>query len=152
VGEMPETKSEEQRVFWYHFTPAAICILGAIALTFVPGWMPVLRDASASLVNQKAYLHTVYTGRNIALTLGAWNEAIPEASVRGSVGLLFAILLACTSVFRSKLRRVLRAGAYLEGGLPGMRAAQSGHFGDYVLWITVGLATFGLAAMVLLRA
>lgn len=29
VGELPETKAEDQKIFWYHFTPAAICILGA---------------------------------------------------------------------------------------------------------------------------
>jgi hypothetical protein len=28
---------------------------------------------------------------------------------------------------------------------------QSGHPGDYVLWLTIGLAVFGSAAMLLLR-
>jgi len=33
-----------------------------------------------------------------------------------------------------------------------LRALQSGHPGDYVLYLTMGLAVFGSAAMVLLRS
>ena len=59
--------------------------------------------------------------------------------------------LACTSVFRGKLARWLRIGAFLEGPLTTLRALQSGHPGDYVLWLTVGLAVFGSATLFLLR-
>ena len=37
--------------------------------------------------------------------------------------------LACTSVFRGKLARWLRIGAFLEGPLTTLRALQSGHPG-----------------------
>jgi multicomponent Na+:H+ antiporter subunit D len=60
-------------------------------------------------------------------------------------------LLACTSVFRGKLARGLRIGAFLEGPLTTLRTLQSGHPGDYVLWLTVGLAVFGSATLFLLR-
>ena len=152
VGELPETKSEDQRICWYHFTPAALCIIGALALTVTPGWLPILRDAAVSLVNQTAYIHTIYTGQGVALTQPSWREAIPAAAVRGLVGLLLASALACSSVFRSKLRRMLRLGSFLENGVPPLRLMQSGHPGDYVLWITIGLAVFGSSAVFLLRS
>jgi multicomponent Na+:H+ antiporter subunit D len=151
VGELPETQSEDQKIFWYHFTPAAICILGTAAITFLPGWLPLLRDGAASLSNQAAYLHTVYTGQSVGMVLPSWSHAVPSAALRGAISLFLAIALACSSVFRLKLRRSFRVGAFLEGGLPALRAMQSGHPGDYVLWITIGLAVFGSAAMLLLR-
>jgi multicomponent Na+:H+ antiporter subunit D len=152
VGELPETKAEDRRIFWYQFTPAAVCIFFAMALTFLPVWFSVLRDASAAIVDQSAYLHTVYTGQSVALMLPGWKEAIPAAAARGLGGLLLAILLACTSVFRSKLRRPLRLGAFVESGFKPLRELQSGHPGDYVLWITIGLAVFGSATMLMLRS
>jgi multicomponent Na+:H+ antiporter subunit D len=151
VGELPETTAEDQKVFWYHFTPAAICILGAAVITFLPGWLPFLRNGAASLSNQAAYLHTVYTGQRVALVQPSWRHAVPGAALRGFIGLLLAMALACGSVFRLKVRRSLRLGAFLEGGLSPLRAMQSGHPGDYVLWITIGLAVFGSAAMLCLR-
>ncbi len=152
VGELPETKAEEQRVFWYHILPPAICIFGAAALPFLPGWLSELRNAAATMVNQSAYLHTVYTGRTVLITQPSWQHEIPMAAVRGLIGGLIAIALACTSVFREKLPRFLRAGAFVEGdGLIFLRKLQTGHPGDYVLWLTVGLAVFGSSVLLLLR-
>jgi hypothetical protein len=54
VGELPETKPEEKQIFWYPFSPAAVCILGALALTFVPGWLRILRNGAAALASQLA--------------------------------------------------------------------------------------------------
>jgi hypothetical protein len=54
-------------------------------------------------------------------------------------------------VFRQKLKKQLRLGDLLEGPMRPWRDAQSGHPGDYVMWITVGLAAFGSATMFLLR-
>ncbi|HEV2276104.1 MAG TPA: proton-conducting transporter membrane subunit, partial [Acidobacteriaceae bacterium] len=151
VGELPETKAEDRRVFWYQSTPAAVCIIVAAVVSFLPGWLPALRDSSAGLASQAAYLHTVYSGQSVRLVQSSWQDAIPGAALRGCIGLMLAIALACTSVFRSRLRRVFRLGAFLEGRLGAVRAMQSGHPGDYVLWITIGLAVFGSATMFLLR-
>jgi hypothetical protein len=67
------------------------------------------------------------------------------------IALSLAWLLACTSVFQLKLKRWLHLGPWLEGDQRHLRGLQSGHPGDYVLYLTAGLALFGSAAMVLLR-
>ncbi len=152
VGELPETKAGAAKICWYHFTPAAVCILGAVALTFVPGWLPILRNSAAALVDQAAYIHTVYTGQTAPSNQPSWQAAYPAAALRGFFSLVLAAGLACTSVFHRKLKRWLRLGAVLEGGFAPLRAMQSGHPGDYVLWITIGIAVFGSAAMLLLRS
>jgi hypothetical protein len=43
-------------------------------------------------------------------------------------------------------------GAFLESGFRPLRAMQSGHPGDYVLWLTIGVASFGTAVLFLLRS
>jgi hypothetical protein len=152
VDELPETKAEEQKVFWYHFAPPLVCIVFAVALTFSPGWQYSVREAAARVYDQPTYLNTVYTGHSMPLTApGSWRDEILGAALRGTIAVLLALSLACTSVFRGKLARGLRIGAFLEGPLTTLRALQSGHPGDYVLWLTVGLATFGSATLFLLR-
>jgi multicomponent Na+:H+ antiporter subunit D len=151
VGELPETTEAERQIFWYHYLPPAFCMTAALALPFLPGWMAVLRDAAAAMVSQPAYLHTLYTGQTVALVLPAWKRALPEACLHGTIAIGLAAALACSSVFRQKLKKQLRLGELLEGPMRPLRDAQSGHPGDYVMWITVGLAAFGSATMFLLR-
>jgi multicomponent Na+:H+ antiporter subunit D len=123
-----------------------------VALTFIPGWQHGIREAAARVYDQPAYLNTVYTGHSIPLPAPAsWRNEIAGAAFRGTIAVLLALCLACTSVFRGKLARGLRIGAFLEGPLLSLRALQSGHPGDYVLWLTVGLAVFGSATLFLLR-
>ena len=149
VGELPETKDNGLR--WYHIAPPAFCILGSIVLTFLPGWQQVLRTTSAVFVNQSAYLRTLYTGAAVNVIPFPPPE-LRSSMIHGSIAFVLAMLLACSSVFRARLSRWLRAGAFLEGGFAPLRALQSGHPGDYVFWLTVGVSLFGSAAMLLLRA
>jgi multicomponent Na+:H+ antiporter subunit D len=151
VGELPETKSEDQRAFWYHYAPPIVCLALAVLFASFRGWLPVLQSAAASLVSQSTYMHTVYFGQAIRHAGPEWTSALPAAYLRGCISLVLAIALALTSVFRISLPRRLRLGAWLEGGVPTLRAMQSGHPGDYVLWITIGLSVFGFACVAFLR-
>lgn len=151
VGELPETTSEDQRIFWYQFIPAAVALVIPVFLFVWPAWLSTLRDASVAFTSQSAMQHAVYTGNSVAGMQPAWSDALVGSAVRGALAFLLGVLLACTSVFRSRLNRSLRVGAYLERGFPFMRALQSGHPGDYVLWLTIGLAVVGVATLSLLR-
>ncbi len=152
VDELPETDAEQHKVFWYHFVPPLICIIFAVTLTFLPDWQYGVREAAARMYDQAAYLHTVYTGDSLPRQAApSWRGEIPGAAIRGIIAVFLALTLASTSVFRGKLARYLRIGALLEGPLTALRGVQSGHPGDYVLWLTVGLAVFGSASLFLLR-
>lgn len=152
VGELPETKSEDQRALWYHYAPPILCFLFAIVLGVLRGWLPPLQSAAASLADQSVYLHTVYFGQGIHIPGPEWSTELPAAYGRGCLAVALAAGLAATSVFRDKIPRRLRLGAFMERGVPALRAMQSGHPGDYVLWITIGLAIFGLASVTFLRS
>ncbi len=151
IGELPETAPEDRKLHLFQLIPPAFCMLLAIVLFADPHWLRVLRDAAAAMVSQPAYLHTVYTGQNVPLTQPSWREAIPGAIARSLLALILGLLVALSSVFRNRLPRQLRLGAFLERGFGPLREMQSGHPGDYVLWMTVGIATFGSAFILLLR-
>lgn len=151
IGELPETKPEDRRIYPYHIIPPALCLATAVAMFILPQWLSVLRPAAAAMASQPAFAHTVYAAHGLPVPAPTWPEAVPGAALRGLISLGLGVLLAFSSVFRKRLPRALRIGAFAERGIPALREMQSGHPGDYVLWITVGLAVFGSLAMVFLR-
>ncbi|HEY0795577.1 MAG TPA: complex I subunit 5 family protein [Acidisarcina sp.] len=152
IDELPETQDGDDTTFWYHIVPPILCIAGAIAVALLPGVREHILNAANRLSNQPAYLHTVYTGETQPLpSLANLDLSARSAAFRGVIAALLAAALALTSVFRSRIPRILRIGAYLEGPLLALRSIQSGHVGDYVLWMTVGIATIGTTFVVMLR-
>lgn len=151
VGELPETANESRGTRWYQFTPAAICVAIPIVLVAPPAWSSILRDACADLSSQSAMIHLIDTGGMTTRPLPGWSEAFGPSALRGIIAFLLAILLALTSVFKSHLKRSFRIGAFMESGVRPLRLMQSGHPGDYVLWLTIGLATLSAASVLLLR-
>ncbi|WP_419805236.1 complex I subunit 5 family protein [Terriglobus sp.] len=149
VGELPE--EIDANVTWYHLAAPAACLAVAAALSVWSGWRPALEHAASQMAAQPAFLHTVYTGA------AGTGEAIHdhghlgEAALHGSLAAALALLLAFSSVFRRRIPRSLRLGARLEHGVPLLRNWQSGHPGDYVFWLTSGVALFGSLALLLLR-
>lgn len=152
VGELPETADEDQRIFWYQFVPAVICFAVPIGLAAMPGWLSVVRDASTVFTQQSAMAQLVYKGSVVTGQLSGWSNSLIGSAIRASIAFIGGILLALTSVFRSRLRRSFRIGAFLESGVCPLRVLQSGHPGDYVLWLTIGLAIIGLANLLLVRS
>ena len=153
IGELPETEQKFQTTPWYLFMPAAICILGSIAAAWVPHLLQWMLLASTRLCAQHAYVQTVYTGITTisAASSGAVHIDLLSSAIRGSIAAALGLLLACSSVFRVQIARSLRLGAFMEGPLKPLRAVQSGHPGDYVMWITVGAATVSGAFVLFLR-
>lgn len=63
IDELPEDPEENRIIYWFLFTPAAICILGCMAICFVPHLRKTLELAAMRVLNQSAYIQLVYTGR-----------------------------------------------------------------------------------------
>ena len=152
VDELPETGEDQRVTPWYLVAPPFVCVLGAIVFSVLPHAREEILIAANRLCFQPAYLHVVYTGSTPPLPLPAGLDLSAKAAgLRGVVATLLAVALSLTSVFRTRLPRLLRTGAFLEGPLVALRALQSGHVADYVLWVTIGVAGTGLAFVVLLR-
>lgn len=87
------------------------------------------------------------------LALGVVPPAFPPRSpprtttgvVLGVVSAVLAVLVACTALYADRLPGVLTAAARPVGrALTGLRQLHSGHVGDYVAWLVVGVAALGL--------
>ena len=152
VDELPETGEDQGNTPWYLIAPPIICLTAAAALCVLPHLRESMLLAANRLIFQPGYLHVVYTGSTPALPLPPGLDLSSRgAALRGSIAAVLGLAVAFTSVFRLRLQRALRVGAYLEGPLLVLRALQSGHVGDYVLWMTIGIAVIGSAYVVLLR-
>ncbi len=159
VDELPETKDEDHNVKPYHFLPPLFCLLVAVALFAWPHFLPWMTEAAARLSNQPGYWHTLYTGQTVSVP----STPLPQAGsvvgredrfaagLHGLIATLLALGLALTSVYRDRIAKALRLGPYLETGMQPLRALQSGHPGDYVVWLTTGASAFGLLVMFFLR-
>jgi multicomponent Na+:H+ antiporter subunit D len=152
VDELPETREGEDRTPWYLMAPPCICLMAAVGLFVLPHVRQEMVEAANRLWFQPAYLHTVYTGAMPALPLPGHLDLSSEgAIVRGIIATLLAVLLALTSVFRARLPRAFRIGAFLEGPLVALRSVQSGQINDYVLWMVMGVAAVGMSFLIALR-
>ena len=149
VGELPE--EIDKRVAWNHVAAPAACLTAAVALSFWPSWHPVFDGAVAQMASQPSYLHTVYTGTAGGAEAFREPSHMGEAALHGLLAAGLAMLLALTSVFHRSIPRWACLGAFAERGWAPMRAWQSGHPGDYVFWLTSGVALFGSLALLLLR-
>jgi multicomponent Na+:H+ antiporter subunit D len=150
VDELPEDDDNDQKTLWYHFLPPTICVVLAIIFAISPYTARQISEAAGRLKSQPAYLRAVYGSVATPDTLPV-SPGFLGPALRGFTATALAFLLALTSVFRRRIGRTARLGAYLEGPMMLLRPLQSGHVGDYVLWLTIGSATLGAAYVVLLR-
>lgn len=159
VDELPETTEENRKVYWYRFCTPLACLVIAAGIFMSPQLMPWVTDAAVRFANQPGYWHAVYTGRTVQVpftplphagVLVTADERL-SAALHGLIATVLALGLALTSVYRHKLPKSLRLGSMLEGRMIPLRALQSGHPGDYVVWLTSGVALFGLLTTILLR-
>jgi multicomponent Na+:H+ antiporter subunit D len=152
VDELPETSGGESSTPWYLLAPPTLCMAAAVGLAYVPHVRDTVLAAANRLLDQPAYLHAVYFGPMPSQAASAHvTISSRAANLHGIASILLAASLALTSVFRARLKRVFRAGAFLEGGLRTFRRMQSGHIGDYVLWMLIGVVTIGVSYFALLR-
>jgi multicomponent Na+:H+ antiporter subunit D len=151
VDEEPDS-NEDARTRWFLVAPPAICVAAAIAVTFTPHFRQEMLAGANRFWVQAGYLQPVYKGDTTLLPLSLDADLrLSPAATHGAIASVLALMLALTSVFRGRLTRFLRAGAFLEGPLRALRTMQTGQIGDYVTWMTIGTAILGSAFVFLLR-
>lgn len=145
VDEAPETSEENEPVRWFLWTPAFLCMAGAVALTFGAAYENGAYSAAVRFMDFRSYAHAVYQQFTPAAILMAPKSAGGDW-ILGLVRALLAVGLALWAVYRLRIPRALRWPSHVEGPLRPMRTLQSGHPGDYVAWFTMGCALFGAAS------
>lgn len=152
VDEKPETGDNGGRTPWNLIAPPAICMAAGIGITLVPHVREQVLLVANRLWMQAAYLHVVYFRQMLPIALPQdLDLSARSAAIHGVIACSLGFVVALTSVFRLRLKRFMRLGAFMEGPLLRLRILQSGHIGDYVAWMTIGVSVLGAAYVFLLR-
>lgn len=145
VDELPETSEEQSQIHAHHVAPPLLCLVLAIGMTAVPSLSRAALQAAAHACDQQGYLHHAF-----AVSLPEPVELVPQVPMQplpGTLATIAGALLALTSVFRLRVSRYLRLGVALEKGPRPLRRLHSGHVGDYVAWMTLGVSVIGACLM-----
>jgi multicomponent Na+:H+ antiporter subunit D len=153
-GPPPATEEEEtseaegapERTPAALFVPTVVLAAGALAIGLVPGLVEAFEGAAAQFANGSSYAAAVMRGANApAIEAAAAYSAPASAYLYSAVTLVGAVVIATLGLFGNRIQgsvaRVLtRMG---HGVVVPLRALHSGHIGDYVAWLVVGVAALG---------
>lgn len=145
VREEPETPEQSPIINWFLWLPPLLCIAASLALTF---WQPFANGAWSSasrFMDFRSYAHAVYQQFTPAVILAAPKTPASDL-IFAVVRSLLAVGVAFWAVYRLRIPRALRWPSHIEGPMHPFREIQSGHPGDYVAWLTVGMTLLGAAA------
>jgi multicomponent Na+:H+ antiporter subunit D len=152
VEEGPETQGGHQRIPAVMIVPAVALAIAGLASGFVPGARHTAEVAAA-------YLHDGAGHQLAVLEATASAPTLPEPPVpslipmvRGFSAAGGAVLLALASLFRRGLSGSSRlpGRTVLARSIDGLRTLHSGAAGDYVAWLTAGVAGFDVFFLLLL--
>ena len=126
------------------FVPAALLLAAALAIGLIPGTTEAFRTAAERFVDGPAYGRAVLDGVSPTGLATASSYSAPAHSyLYAALGLLGAACAAAISLFVPG-GRWLRTPARLLGSAgTALRGLHSGHVGDYVAWLVLGVALLG---------
>jgi multicomponent Na+:H+ antiporter subunit D len=125
--------------------PIVLLLTGALALGVVPGVAAAVGAAADSFGDRAGYLTqtlgAVPTGPVAVVGPAAHGGWTVSGVALGLLSSALAALFAATALYRDRLPSVATTLARLVSPvLNGLRAAHSGHVGDYVTWLLIGVA------------
>ncbi|WP_310962642.1 complex I subunit 5 family protein [Nocardioides terrisoli] len=121
--------------------PIAVLVLGGLAVGVVPREAAAMAHAAERLLDGTGYADRALSG----LPAGPLSAA-PAAhwTVLGvALGLASTALAVAIAVLGLHLERFRRVARPLHVGLNALRRLHTGHVGDYVAWVFVGIACLG---------
>jgi multicomponent Na+:H+ antiporter subunit D len=133
------------------FVPAAVLTVLALAIGFIPQIRHAAEFVGGEMTDRAGYQARVLDGaKGLPVTIPHSKEPLAPAIYRGVGAAVLGLLLAGASVFGrheedGSLARAFRAVTQQ------LRAAHSGHIGDYVAFLTFGVAAFGGVLAILLK-
>ncbi|WP_305729323.1 proton-conducting transporter membrane subunit, partial [Streptomyces sp. MUSC 14] len=153
-GEEPEIRDPQRRVPVPMLAVPAVLLAASLAVGLLPGLGVALAHAACQFTDRTAYTAAVL-GHTVAPS-----APVPDVGWSAEGGLLalastaLAVLFAAAAVWGPALRSpcVTRTTAVCEGVgrrvIVPLRRLHSGHLGDYVAWLAIGVAVLLVAMCV----
>lgn len=135
------------------FVPALLLVLLAIAVGVIPHLHRQMRVAAVTMTDHGAYVARVLNGAHLPeAQLGEGSTSWTGSLARSLGATAAAILLALFALSGKWSRRKTRPHVVpLRGPLFALRAIHTGHVGDYVAFLTFGVAAVGITLLLLIR-
>jgi len=126
------------------FVPTLVLLLLGLGISFIPGLRVKTQAAAMEFMDQGAYQQQVLEHAAPPAYVPPAQESLLPGIIRGIVSTLLALVLAGLVLLPHRLRRGIEG---FSGGvsfvLRPLRILHSGHMGDYVAWLTAGVAAIG---------
>jgi multicomponent Na+:H+ antiporter subunit D len=149
-----ETVEARTRTPLVMLLPIVVLVVLGMGVGLAPGLASGAEHAAARFTDSTRYAAAVIDGASVPATVSS-PESIGVSAGAVAAGILttlVAVGLALVLIERRRLPANLVSGVRTVGqpALGRLRALHSGHIGDYIAWLTVGVATFGgiLAAVI----
>jgi multicomponent Na+:H+ antiporter subunit D len=149
-----ETVGSRERTPAVMFVPALLLGAAALALPFVPGLLAGSEAAAEAFTDRAAYVEEVLGGETRPIPEApAHAGPKPEELLPGFFSVIGAVGLAAFTLVRNRLPDRWRRATWGSAGrvVVGLRNLHSGHPGDYIAWLTFGVALLGGAFGLALR-
>ena len=133
--------------------PAMVLMAFAVVLGLIPGLVHGAETAAARFVDRPAYAAAVLHGAREALGPVAHHGLKPLDFGLAAISTLGAFAVAWAGLASERLEAALPSGPLrrADRALRGLRELHSGKIGDYIAWLTVGLAGLGGTFLLALR-
>jgi multicomponent Na+:H+ antiporter subunit D len=126
------------------FVPAALLVAAALAVGLIPATSEAFITAAERFVDGPAYARAVLDGVSPSGLPSASSYSAPLHSyLYATLGLLGALGLAAVALFAPRDSWLRAPSAQLAPTGRALRGLHSGHVGDYVAWLLLGVAALG---------
>jgi multicomponent Na+:H+ antiporter subunit D len=137
--EKPETKRGHEHTPASMFVPGAVLLIMGLLVGLVPGLKSATVKACEQFENSNAYAAHVLDSQPMPQLRRA--EPMPSHPFERLIPVLAAMAIAAMALFAPRGYEIT---AWLAKPLHVLHRLHSGHIGDYIAFLTFGLACFGL--------
>jgi multicomponent Na+:H+ antiporter subunit D len=143
--EAPETQEERDHTPLTMSITPLVLVAAAVVAGLVPGVVHEIEHAAGHFVDRQSYVAAVLQGAHPHFVETPPSKLKPSDFIYGSASTLLALALAALALFGQPLARRVptRSIERARVALGRLRALHSGHIGDYIAWLTFGMASLG---------
>jgi len=133
--------------------PAAILMALGIAAGVSRQFLAAIEASVNVFQNRQAYIAAVLSGAHInSFQLPAAQPRVFGSVFVGLFAVALAFVLVVLTLFRSQLfESGVPGGSVVRRGVECLQRCHSGHVGDYVTWLVIGVTAIGGALLILIR-
>ena len=151
IEEDRETKGASHRIPPAMYAPAAVLVLLAIAIGLVPTVRQAAQNGATRFADYAGYQARVLDNANIPLSPPPVEHTYPIPGMARSVGAAAAALALAWFALSPYWPRKKSWTSPVKRVIYYLRRIHSGHVGDYVTFLTFGIAAFAIALAGLIR-